>query len=115
MKNKLSFKILISLVVLLVGLVGIYLLSPNNNAKSDGIIHLKVLDINEEVVFNNELSFNTGDSFYDILSNNFTIICADGSYNPDPTCSYEFNFITYKERIVLGIKNDDFEIISMAK
>ena len=35
-----------------------------------------------------------------------------GSYQPDPTCSYEFKLFSQTHHIILGIKTDSFDIMT---
>lgn len=112
MKHTIRVKILVSLVVVLLALVSLYLLRPNHNATNDGSFSIEIIDINETLLYEGELTFISGDSFYNVLSKYFTLMCANANYEIDETCSYEFNFITHKDRIILGIKNDNFEMIS---
>ncbi len=112
MKKRSITKLLVSGVVILLALVSLAFLRPNNNAKSDGSFKLIIMDLKDDYLYEEDLIFFKDESFYDVLKRNFIVICADRNYNPDCECSYEFNLITHKERIVLGLKNDDFELIS---
>lgn len=112
MKNKPITKLLVSGVVVILALVSLVFLRPNNSAKGDGSFKLIIIDLKDDYLFEDDLIFFKDESFYDVLKRNFEIICADRNYNPDCECSYEFNLITHKERVVLGIKDDSFELIT---
>ncbi len=111
MKN-IVIKIIISIVIIVAVLFAIRFFSEDNTSMSDGVIHLYIIDSDDHIVFDDELEFFEGDTFYDILDRNFNLTCANGSYQPDETCSYQFQSFGYQGMVVLGIKNDDFEVIT---
>jgi len=111
MKN-LIIKILISVVAMVAVFFAIKFFTNENLALTQGSIHLLIEDKEGLVLFDDELTFYEGDSFYDILNRNFDLTCANGSYQADETCSYEFQSFGFQGKVILGIKNEDFEIIS---
>ncbi|MDY0074409.1 MAG: hypothetical protein RBR75_00795 [Acholeplasmataceae bacterium] len=107
----LKLKIFISVIVVLIGLVLVRFLTMDNRAESDGIIYLYIEGENQVVVFEGELEFYQGDTFFDVLDRAFELTCANASYQPDTTCSYTFQ-VGYQSKVILGIKNDDFELMT---
>lgn len=105
-------KFIISLVVVLAGIVVIRLISEDHTAEVDGFIHLTMIDLEGETIFDEDIPFYQGDSFYDILDRQFDLICATATYAQDETCSYTFNNFAYQGKVILGIKHDDVEIVS---
>jgi len=111
MKN-IVYKILLSIIMILGLIFTIQLMYEDNKATSDGTIYLTILDIDDQIKFEGELEFFEGDSFYDILKRNFTLTCANQNYQQDSTCEYQFNSILYKGKVILGIQNEDFLLIT---
>jgi len=107
-----QLKILISAIVLIVGVVLIRLFLFENVADQKGTIYLTITGENEEIVFEGELEFYEGDSFYDLLDRSFDLTCGTATYQPDESCSYTFNSILYQGKVILGIKNDEFDLIT---
>lgn len=105
-------KFILSLVVVLMGIVIIRLISENHRAEADGTIHLLIIDLEGETVFDDHIPFYQGDSFYDVLDRSFELTCATATYQQDETCSFTFNNFAYQGKVILGIKNQDFELIS---
>ena len=67
---------------------------------------------NEEVIFHEILPFQENESFFEILNDRFTLTCANQFYQPDDTCSFKFNVMGQENHVILGIKSDDFEVIT---
>jgi len=107
-----QLKILISAIVIIVGVVLIRLFLFENRADQSGTIYLTITGENEEIVYEGELEFIEGDSFYDVLDRHFELTCATATYQPDEGCNYTFNSILYQGKVILGIKNDDFELMT---
>jgi hypothetical protein len=110
-------KTLMSIIALFVALSAIGMMVAQNRAKTDGDIHLIIENIEGQIVFEGDLSFYEGDSFYDILERHFTLTCANAQYQADSTCQYEFvlgpslpGAQAQKDRVILGIQHDDFNI-----
>lgn len=108
----LKLKLLITALVILIGFIAIRLLYVNNRADDMGSIYLVIQDEHEVIVFEGELDFEAGDSFYDILDRSFDLTCATASYEADPSCGYDFQGFAYQGKVILGIKGDDFELIT---
>lgn len=111
MKN-LVIKIIFSVVIIIAVFFAIRFFTNENLSLTEGSIQLTILDGEGEVVFDDELIFHEGDSFYDILERNFELTCANGSYQADETCTYEFQSFGFQGKVILGIENDEFSIIS---
>jgi len=110
--HKTAIKILISLVSILVVFVLIKMLTPEHVADHEGVIYLIIRSEDDLILFDDELPFYEGDSFYDILDRHFELTCANGSYQADPTCSYVFQGFAFQGRVILGIKNEQFEVMT---
>lgn len=110
--SHLKIKIIISIVVILVGALVIHLLTVENRSTDTGEIYLYIVDADEKVVFEGSLSYEKGDSFFDILNRHFDLTCATSNYQPDIQCSYSFSTPGASGKVILGIKGDDFELIT---
>jgi len=111
MKN-LVVKIIVSVVLIITVFFTIEFFANENLSLTSGSIHLTIVDDQGIVVFDDELTFDEGDSFFDILYRNFDLTCANGSYQADEACTYDFQSFGFQGKVLLGIKNDDFEILS---
>ena len=111
MRN-LVIKIIVSVVIIIAVFFAIEHFTDENLSLTEGSIHLVIVDQEGITVYDDELLFYEGDSFYDILDRNFELTCANGSYQADETCMYEFQSFGFQGKVILGIKNDDFLIIS---
>jgi hypothetical protein len=111
MKNLIT-KILISVVLMIAVFFAIKYFTNENLSETNGSIHLLIENGDGLVMFDDDLSFYEGDSFYDVLDRNFDLTCANGSYQADESCTYEFQSFGFQGKIILGIKNENFEIIS---
>lgn len=105
-------KIIISVMVILVALVTIRLLTVENVSTDEGSIYLYITDQNQDTVFEGELSYIEGDSFYDILDRHFDLTCATQTYQPDETCSYSFTTPGAKGKVILGITGEGFSVMT---
>jgi len=108
----LKLKIIISIVVVLVGALVIRLLTVENRSTEAGSIYLYIQDEEEHVVFEGSLSYEEGDSFYDILNRHFDLTCANYNYQPDTECSYSFTTPGASGKVILGIKGDNFDLMT---
>lgn len=108
----LKLKLLITAIVILIGFIAIRLLNVDHMANDEGSIYLYIQDENETIVFEGELDYKSGDSFYDILNRHFDLTCATATYQEDPGCGYDFQSFAYQGKVVLGIKGNDFELIT---
>lgn len=111
MKN-LVIKIIVSVVIIIAVFFAIQFFTDENLSLTSGSIQLVIVDQEGATVFDDELLFYEGDSFYDILNRNFELTCANGSYQADETCSYDFQSFGFQGKVILGIKNDDFLVMS---
>lgn len=113
-------KILLTLFVVIVGIVVIRLVSVDNRVDHDGSIYVYITGINQETVFEGELTYEEGDSFFDVINKHFDLTCATQTYEEDPTCesSHAFQFILDQviqqgqSKIILGIKGETFELMT---
>lgn len=103
-------KIVISVIVVLTSAILVHFLSISNQASSDGILRIVILDENGETVFDDDVIFKENDTFFDVLNREFDLTCASSSYQPDSTCSNEFQSFSYAGKILLGIASDDFDL-----
>ncbi|MFA5693113.1 MAG: hypothetical protein WC907_05795, partial [Acholeplasmataceae bacterium] len=67
MKKRSITKLLVSGVVILLALVSLAFLRPNNNAKSDGSFKLIIMDLKDDYLYEEDLIFFKDESFYDVL------------------------------------------------
>jgi hypothetical protein len=111
MKN-LVIKMIVSLVLIIAVFFAIRLFATENLSLTAGTIQLTIVDDQGVIVFEDDLAFYKGDSFYDILNRQFDLTCANGSYQVDETCTYEFQSFGFQGKVLLGIKGDDFEVMS---
>lgn len=110
--KKTAIKIIISLILLSVVFIVAKLISNNYTANEDGSIHLIIVDELGETVFDEAVEYYKDDTFFDLLNRKFVLTCANQMYQSDETCSYEFVIMGQKNRVLLGIKNESFEIIT---
>ncbi|PKK99645.1 MAG: hypothetical protein CVV57_00920 [Tenericutes bacterium HGW-Tenericutes-2] len=111
MKN-LVIKIIVSVVFIIAVFFTIKLFANENLSLTAGTIQVTIVDDQGIIVFDDELEFYKGDSFFDVLNRNFDLTCANGSYQADEDCTYEFQSFGFQGKVLLGIKNDDFEVMS---
>ena len=105
-------KIILTLAVLLFGFLVIEFVFDRDLIHEAGEIELIIMNQNEDIVFQDILPYQENESFFDILNKRFTLTCANQFYQPDDTCSYKFNVMGQENHVILGIKSDDFEVIS---
>jgi hypothetical protein len=105
-------KIILTLAVLLFGFLVIEFVFDRDLIHEAGEIELIIMNQNEDIVFQDILPYQENESFFDILNKRFTLTCANQFYQPDDTCSYKFNVMGQENHVILGIKSDDFEMIS---
>jgi hypothetical protein len=110
--KKIALKLFLSVIMILGLIFTIRFIYQDNLATGDGTIYLIILDIDETILFDGELEYFEGDSFFDILNRNFDLSCANQNYQVDLTCEYTFNSFAYKGKVLLGIKNEDFDIVT---
>lgn len=79
MKNKIiRYSIIAVIAVLFVGL-SIYAYKTQRT-KSDGMVIIELIDREDNVVSNKKHPFAKGDSLFDILDGNYTIVCPNSTY-----------------------------------
>ncbi len=105
-------KIILTLAVLLFGFLIIEFVFDRDLIHEAGEVELIIMNENEEVLFNEILPYQENQSFFEILYDRFTLTCANQFYQPDDTCSFKFNVMGQENHVVLGIKSDDFEVIT---
>ncbi len=108
----LHLKIILTIVVLLLGYLIIDVVFDRNLIHEAGEIELIIVDEHQEIVYHNILPYEKDQTFFDLLNQKFTLTCANRFYNPDSTCSYEFNIMGQSNYVILGIKSDTFEIMT---
>ncbi len=108
----LQLKILITAIVIMVSLVVIRLFVFDNKASDEGTIYLTITGQDDEVLFDGALTYQEGDNFYDILNRHFDLTCATQTYQADPECVYTFDSILYQGKVILGIKGQDFDLMT---
>ncbi len=116
MSSKNTIKLAITLSVIILLIVGIYIYGQSQKFSGPGEFELIIATEYEEVLFQETISFKTGDTLYDVLQSHFAITCASKTYDPDPTCSASFKFFAdgsnIDGKIILGIKGETFEVVT---
>jgi hypothetical protein len=110
--KKLAIKAFISIVSIAIVFVAIRLLSNNHEAVSDGFVHVTIVDGQGITVFEDDIEFFENETFYDVLNRSFDLTCANSSYQADPDCLYTFQGFGYQGKVLLGISNDDFAVLT---
>ena len=105
-------KIILTLAVLLFGFLIIEFVFDRDLIHEAGEVELIIMNENEEVLFHEILPYLENESFFEILDDRFTLTCANQFYQPDDTCSFKFNVMGQENHVILGIKSDDFEVIT---
>lgn len=108
--KKTVIKIIITGVVLALSYLLITVFMVDHQAAADGTITLEIMDLDETVLYAGDLDYEKGETFFDVLDRHFDLICANRSYQPDPTCSYAFHGSLYEGYVILGIEHDDFAV-----
>lgn len=119
MIKNITFKAILSLTVLFVAMFLIGRLTSESRAQEAGHIHLIIENAEGVILFDDMLSYETDDAFIDILKRHFEVTCANGAYQPDPTCSFSFvlgpqvqGSSIREDQVILGIQGDDFELMT---
>jgi hypothetical protein len=110
--KKIILKIVLTIAALLLGYIVINVIMGDGKTDGDGSFELIILDDNQDVVYNEILNYEKDQTFFDVLNENFELTCANRLYEPDSTCSYKFTIMQYKNHIILGIKSDEFDIMT---
>ncbi|MDA3932521.1 MAG: hypothetical protein PF513_07275 [Tenericutes bacterium] len=102
-------KIIISFVLIAILAITIYLISDrsdddvNTGGEPQGEIYFELYDEFQTLVIDETLSFYEEDNLFTLLNRNYDLVCANGDYEPDDSCSYRFLY----GRIILGIEEVD--------
>lgn len=110
--KKIVPRIIISAIIVLIAIILVRALTPDHTASSDGNVRVIIIDLDESTVFDGEIPFQAGDNFFDVLNRSFSLICAASDYSADPTCSYTFSNFGNASKVLLGISNNDFSILT---
>ncbi len=108
----LYLKIFLTIAVLLLGYVIIEFVFNRDVIIYDGEVELTIIDESGITVFEQVVYYEKDQTFFDILNDKFDLTCANRSYQEDPTCSYEFKLFSQNHHVILGIKNESFEIMT---
>lgn len=110
--KKLSTKIIVSILMIILAWVIIRFLIPQDETMDSGDITIQIYNEDSELVYEGSHAFQKDMYLYDVLDASFDLTCGNQSYQADSTCSYTFTSFAYQGKIILGISNDDFSIIS---
>ncbi len=110
--RKIAYKFIISIMALAVVFVAIRLLNTPKKTDETGIIGLVIENETGDLIYEGELSFTPNDTLFSVLSLEFTLVCANRFYQEDSTCSHIFNVMGVKNRVLLGIKGQDFTLMT---
>ena len=94
-------KVIISIIVLLSLTVIFFYFSQPQSGDNQGVITVRVIDQDNNVVIDDEITFTEEVSLFEILQDNYDIGCANSSYIIDYTCSFK----QLNSHIVLGIED----------
>jgi len=92
-----ALKVIVSLIVLSIAAFLVHYFFIQNQASKDGIIHLIIMDASESIVYEGDLEFFEGDTFYDVLDRNFEL-------TTQPP--------TFLGIVIIGIANNEFTILT---
>lgn len=85
-------------VSILLSLVGLFFIFQNNGSSNAGEIVVLVKNgdtiMSEETIF-----FEEGDTLFDVMEDNYELVCADMSYNPTNECKD----LLFGSPVILGI------------
>lgn len=99
--NKRDTIIMVVSLLIIIGTMVFYGLRKEEPNES-GNFTLVIADIDENIVFDDVLSFSGNETLYDVIARNFKITCANKNYEKDENCSYTFPLLNSK--VILGIK-----------
>jgi len=92
-----ALKIIVSLIVISIAAFLVHYFFIQNQASKDGTFHLIIMNASEEIVYEDDLDFFEGDTFYDVLDRNFELTTQPPSF---------------LGIVIIGIKNDQFTILT---
>ena len=78
--KKLIIKIIVSVILIGISIGTFFIVRNLNKNDSDGLINIKVYDINDVLVSDKNIKFKKDDKFIDILENNYTIRTSVSTY-----------------------------------
>lgn len=110
--NKIVVKLIISIIALSSVFTAIKLLQTDNHSASSGDLHLILEDGLGNVVFDDWIAYEEEMTFFDILHQHFDVTCANANYQADESCSYTFSSFGTSDKVILGIKGTNFELIT---
>lgn len=108
--KSLIFKLAMTFIVLGAAFYGISALATDNDATEQGYVALIIVDQHDVILFDEDLVYYKGDTFFDVLNRHFELTCANGQYQEDLTCTYAFHMVQSSEKVILNIKGETFEI-----
>lgn len=126
MTKRKPIDLIITIILAVVGTiglgVGIFYVVKSNAATSDGAITVKVVDLNDTLVKEKDIEFNTGDTLVELVENNFdNVVIDNGMVMSIETLTTPTDWSTYiciyrnNEVSNVGIKDiaiEDGDIIS---
>ncbi len=107
-----ALRIVVSIIIVISTVLLVNTLTEHNHAEENGQVRIIIVDENDITVFDDNISFEKGDDFFDVLNRSFDLTCATSSYQPDTTCSYSFDNLAYNGKVLLGISNSEFNILT---
>jgi len=90
-------KVIVSLIVLSIAAFLVHYFFIQNQASKDGTFHLIIMNASEEIVYEDDLDFFEGDTFYDVLDRNFEL-----TIQPP----------TFLGIVIIGISSNEFTILT---
>ncbi|MCK9235519.1 MAG: hypothetical protein WC225_01710 [Acholeplasmataceae bacterium] len=111
MKQNLS-KIILTIVVLLFAFILFEFVFKPEPSFPDGEFELIIAGSDENIHYQNTLTYGKEDTLYSLLKTNFALTCANQFYQPDTTCQYQFNVLGQKNHIILAIQGENFILVS---
>jgi hypothetical protein len=94
-------KVFITLLVLSVSLVSYVYFSTASKGDVTGGIHIVVVDENQDVVIDDYIDFHDEVSLFDVLHEQYDLVCADASYKADDLCET----VMMDNHVILGIND----------
>ncbi|MCD4827436.1 MAG: hypothetical protein K8Q99_06655 [Acholeplasmataceae bacterium] len=110
--KKTIIKIALTIAALLLAYLVINVIMGDGTTDDEGSFELVIVDVDNNIVFEDVLTYSEGQTFFDVLNENFELTCANKFYEADMSCSYKFSILQYKNHVILGIKSDVFEIVT---
>lgn len=92
-------KLIISIVVIAIGISAFFYFSTPKESEANGLVTIELIDENGLLVSTKKIDFYEGTTLFELLDENYDLMCANASYNPTDICSK----ISMNGRVVLGI------------